>query len=153
MEEKYNWITAVAISNGKRVSVRQQEAGGRIWVDMEGLLYNFVDLDFTQVPEEPKFVIDWKERMRKSEEEHERTQKQLQDMFASMDTKAIADHQSLIDERAYWRKLRGDIFLEILRCCGDSVTYKDMVSTVKFVFESLYEQDKAFFDEKSDKKG
>ncbi|MBQ9646111.1 MAG: hypothetical protein IJV24_07125 [Prevotella sp.] len=44
---KLRWIEAQAISNGRRVNVRQGEPGGRLWVDDEGTMYSFSDLDFT----------------------------------------------------------------------------------------------------------
>lgn len=95
-------------------------------------------------------MTDFNERMRKQDEEHERTQSQLREMLSSMDAKAIADHQAEIDEREYWRKLRGDIALEIIRKRGDKDYYKtashyEIISDMtRVLFNELYAQHQEF---------
>lgn len=152
MEEKYNWISAIERKSGKRILVRQLEAGSGIWFDKEeGDSHTASDLDFTQTPEIPQFMADFNEKMRKSDEENERTQKQLQDMIASMDAKAIADHQAEINQRAYWMKLRGEIFKSILENGGEFTEggqIKWAVSKTEYVTNALYEQDKNLFEDK-----
>ena len=146
MEENYRWIKVNFYGNGEEISVRQSETDRSVFFDADGHAYNIDELDFTQIPEQPSFLAEMNERMRKSDEEHERTQSQFREMLASIDTRAIADHQAVIDERSYWRKLRGDVFLSVLEHCGNHVTYESMVGTTKYVFDELYKQDQEFFN-------
>ena len=146
MEENYRWIKVRIIKSGVDVYVRQREDVRGAFYDSDGNVYDITELDFTQIPEEPLFMTDYKERMQKQEEEHEKTQNQLRDMLSAMDARAIADHQALIDERAYWRKLRGDIFLEILKESVERTSYGTMIETTRYVFDELYDQDKDFFE-------
>lgn len=146
MEENYRWIKVNFYGNGEEISVRQSETDRSVFFDADGHAYNIDELDFTQIPEKQSFLAEMNERMRKYDEENERTQSQFRDMLASMDAKAIADHQAEIDERSFWRKLRGDIFLSVLENCGVNVTYGYMVGTTKYVFDELYNQDQEFFN-------
>ena len=150
MEENYRWISAVLADSGKRTSVRQCGIGSPVWEDNEGTVYAYSDLDFTKIPEEPPFLKDWKETMQKQNDEHEKTQSQLREMLSAMDARAIADHQAKIDERAYWRKLRGDIALEITRSKANDYSHTSsftwIAAATKVVFEELYDQDKYFFN-------
>lgn len=76
------------------------------------------------------------------------------EMISKMDANSIADHKAKIDEREYWRKLRGDIALEIIRKRGDkehyssSSGYETIARMTKFLFDELYEQDNEFFKDK-----
>lgn len=147
MEETYRWIKVNFYGNGEEVYVRQSEADRSVFLDADGHAYNIHELDFTQVPEEPSFMNDWNERMKKSEEEHERTQNQLRDMLAAMDTKSIADHQAVIDEKMYWMKLRGEIFMKILERGGEFTSDKELewaIRQTENIFNNLYNQHKEF---------
>ena len=154
MEENYRWIKVNFYGKGEEISVRQSEADRSVFFDADGHAYNIDELDFTQIPEELSFMTEWNERMKKQNEEHERTQSQLREMLAAMDTKSIADHQENIDIRAYWRKLRGDIALEIIRKRGDKEHYstpshfETIADATRVLFNELYEQDKEFFKDK-----
>lgn len=154
MEENYRWIKVNFYGNGEEISVRQSETDRSVFFDADGHTYTIDELDFTQIPEQPRFIEEMNERMRKSDEEHERTQSQLRDMLASIDARAIADHQAVIDERAYWRKLRGDIALEIIRkradknSYGDIDNYKWVCNAANMMCEKLHNQDKEFFMDK-----
>ncbi len=149
MEENYRWIKCKYLSqNGEfDVVLRQVEPFSEVFMDEKGNKYGISDLDFTQVPEEPSFMNDWNERMKKSEEEHERTQNQLRDMLAAMDTKSIADHQAVIDEKMYWMKLRGEIFMKILERGGEFTSNRSLewaTNQTEIVFNNLYNQHKEF---------
>ena len=149
MEETYRWIKCKYVSqNGEfDVVLRQSEPFSEVFLDEKGNKYGISDLDFTQVQEEPSFMNDWNEHMRKSEEEHERTQNQLRDMLAAMDTKSIADHQAVIDEKMYWMKLRGEIFMKILERGGEFTSNKSLewaASQTEIMFDYLYNQHKEF---------
>ena len=71
-----------------------------------------------------------------------------------MDANAIADHKAKIDEREYWRKLRGDIALEIIRKRGDISYYSDVAHyktiacMAKELCDNIYAQDQEFFKDK-----
>lgn len=145
MEEKYKWMHATVVVTGRPILVRQRQAGLDDWVDTEGAYYQTQDLDLTQATEQNSFLDELNGRLQRSQEESERTQKQFSEMLANMDTKAIADHQAEIDERAYWRKLRGDIALEILRG-GDNLTCEQICENVSKIFNKLYAQDVQFFN-------
>lgn len=154
MEENYRWIKVRFYGNGEEISVRQSEADRSVFFDADGHSYNIDELDFTQIPEQPSFLAEMNERMRKSDEEHEKTQNQLREMLSAMDARAIADHQAVIDERKYWRKLRGDIALEIIRKRGDNSHYSTpphfvtIADMTEVLFDELYKQDKEFFKDK-----
>ena len=147
MEENYRWIKVNFYGNGEEISVRQSEADRSVFLDTDGHAYTIDELDFTQIPEELSFMTEWNERMKKQNEEHERTQSQLREMLAAMDTKSIADHQENIDIRAYWRKLRGEIFMKILER-GGAFTRKDQfewaVRQTAQIFDALYDQHQKF---------
>lgn len=147
MEENYRWIKVNFYGNGEEISVRQSEADRGVFFDADGHAYNIHELDFTQIPEELSFMTEWNERMKKQNEEHERTQSQLREMLAAMDTKSIADHQENIDMRAYWRKLRGEIFMKILER-GGVFTSEDQfdwaVRQTARIFDALYDQHQKF---------
>lgn len=148
--ENYRWIKVNFYGNGEEISVRQSEENRGVFFDADGHAYSIDELDFTQIPEQPSFLAEMNERMRKSDEEHERTQNQLREMLSSMDAKAIADHKAEIDEREYWRKLRGDIALEIIRKRGDKDYYKTashyeiIADMTRVLFDALYAQHQEF---------
>lgn len=150
--ENYRWIKVNFYGNGEEISVRQSEDDRGVFFDADGHVYTIDELDFTQIPEEPSFMTEWNERMKKQNEEHERTQSQLREMLSSMDAKAIADHQAEIDEREYWRKLRGDIALEIIRKRGDKNYYdtdshfKIIANMTRVLFNELYAQHQEFIN-------
>ena len=81
--------------------------------------------------------------------ECEGTRKEVE-MLASMDAKAIADHQAEIDERAYWRKLRGDIALAIISQKSEKLSLRPEDEWVLIAYKTdqffnmLYNQDKEF---------
>lgn len=147
MEENYRWIKAKFLGNDEEVLVRQQEEDRSLFVDTDGNKIPVTSLDFTRIPEEPSFMKYLNERIQKQNEEHEKTQSQLREMLSAMDAKAIADHQAEIDERAYWRKLRGEIFAKIMERGGEFVKESELdwaVRYTRYVFDRLYEQHQDF---------
>ncbi len=150
MEENYRWISAVLVDSGEHILVRQSGVCSPVWEDESGNVYTYSDLDFTKNPEEPSFMKDFNERMQKQNEEHEKTQNQLREMLSAMDARAIADHQAKIDESAYWRKLRGEIFAKIMERGGEFVKESELdwaVRCTRFVFDRLYKQHQDFLNE------
>lgn len=148
--ENYNWIKAVAISNGKQVEVRQGEAGGRIWIDKEGTTYTITDLDFTQAPELLDFMKGFEETNKRFAEQQVEHQELINKMLSSMDANAIADHKAKIDEREYWRKLRAEMFLKVMGRYdfNHAGAVDSALSRTKYIVNQLYNQDKDFFKDK-----
>lgn len=150
MQEVYNWISAVDIKDERQVNVRQFVRGSTWWIGDDGKEYDITQLDFTKKAEAPSFITEMNERMKRTDEEHDRTQAQLREMLASMDAKAIADHQAEIDERAYWRKLRGDIALAIISQKSEKLSLRSEDEWVLIAYKTdqfldmLYNQDKEF---------
>ena len=141
--ERYNWIKAYYASQNDdsehEVFVRQVENGSEYFVSDKGTRFHVSELDLTQdggelIPVEKSDGLKW--------------------LLQSMDANAIADHKAKIDEREYWRKLRGDIALEIIRKRGDkehynsSSGYETIAYMAKSLFDELYEQDQEFFKDK-----
>lgn len=149
MEENYRWIkcTYVGLDDSYDVEVRQSEESNDVFIDRKGNRIGISDLDFTSIPEEEEMFLQSQENMKRMNEEHERTQSQLREMLAAMDTKSIADHQENIDIRAYWRKLRGEIFMKILER-GGVFTREDQfewaVRQTAQIFDALYDQHQKF---------
>ena len=143
MKQQYNWIKAYyASQNDDReheVFVRQVESCSEYFISDKGNRFHISELDLTQgggelIPVEKSDGLKW--------------------LLQSMDANAIADHKAKIDEREYWRKLRGDIALEIIRKRGDNSYYSDVAHyktiacMARELFNNLYEQDKEFFKDK-----
>ena len=143
--EKYNWIKAYYASQNddseREIFVRQMFGGSEYFVDKDGCKFHVSELDLTQnggelIPVDKADGLKW--------------------LMQSMDANAIADHKAKIDEREYWRKLRGDIFLEVTRLrlqdtkypytsAGD---YNFLLGVTSHCFKELYDQDQEFFKDK-----
>lgn len=143
--EQYNWIRAYyTIHDGddeREVFVRQEVEGSETFVDDKGNRFHISELDLTRNTFEPQiFPI-------------EKTDG-LKWLLESMDANAIADHKAKIDEREYWRKLRGNIALEFIRKRGDKEYHSDpshfstIAGATRVLFDELYDQDKEFFKDK-----
>lgn len=125
---------------GLTVKVRQTSAFSDIFVDEKGFEYNVILLDFTQPDAElPDIMQELNARNKEWHEQSKAQQAQISALLQSMDANAIADHKAKIDEREYWRRLRGDIFLAI---GGQSTEFVDRI------VRELYDQDKEFFKDK-----
>ena len=143
--KKYNWIKAYyTVHDGddeREIFVRQEVEGSGTFVDNEGNRYHISELDLTLNTFEPQIAP------------VEKTDG-LKWLLESMDANAIADHKAKIDEREYWRKLRGEIALEIIRKRGDNSHYsevshyKTIACMAKELFDNLYAQDQEFFKDK-----
>lgn len=151
--DNYRWIkcTYVGLNDSHDVVVRQSERFSDVFLDERGNRFGVADLDFTKIPEEEKAVFEGivqsQESLNRMNEEHERTQNQLRDMLAAMDTRAIADHKAEIDEREYWRNLRRDIFMKILERGGEFKRQEQLewaIEQTKRIFNRLYAQHQEF---------
>ena len=163
MEEKHdcvNYIRAFVVKNGQEKYVCQFHPGSSKWVDMDGFVWYSTELDFTKKTGEVEnadmsgFIADLERRNKEFEDEHEKQKERLNTMFAQLDPKAMAEHNAKIAEREYWRKLRGDIALEIIRKRGDKEHYNapsnfvTIADDTKVLFNELYDQDQEFFHDK-----
>ena len=136
-----NWILVKNLE-GKDIKVRQSRAYGDIFVDEQGREYVASVLDFTGARLAiPDFNEQNKENLNA-----------LKDMMKSMDAKAIADHKAVIDEFEYWRKLRGEIFMEMYRdhlAKNDSrMSEDDLLNKAKYLVNQLWQQDQDFTSDK-----
>lgn len=127
--EQYNWINA--FYKGNKILVRQEVEESACFVDGDGERYHIAELDLTHNTFEPQLIP-----------------------AESTDAHLILDHKAKIDEREYWRKLRGDIALEIIQKRGDAghyskpCHYTTIAEMTKVLFDKLYDQDKEFFKNK-----
>lgn len=136
-----NWIL-VKNQKGEDIKVRQNRAYGEIFVDEQGNEYMSRHIDFTGARLAiPDFNEQNKEKLNA-----------LKDMMKSMDAKAIADHKAVIDEFEYWRKLRGEIFMEMYRdhlAKNDSrKSEDDLLNKAKYLVNQLWQQDQDFTSDK-----
>lgn len=136
-----NWIL-VKNMDGEDIKVRQRRAYGEIFVDEQGKEYTSRIIDFTGARLAiPDFNEQNKENLNA-----------LKDMMKSMDAKAIADHKAVIDEFEYWRKLRGEIFMEMYRnnLAKDDVRKSEeyLLNRTKYVVNQLWQQDQDFISDK-----
>ena len=128
-----NWILVKNL-DGEQIKVRQHVKYGDIFVDENGKEYKASHLDFT----EAIFAFP------KIKDSHF---DELKEMMKSWDVKEQDNNRTLIAEREYWRKLRGDIFFAVIKE-NDSATFQQVVDYTKDYFDALYEQDRKFFADK-----
>lgn len=136
-----NWIL-VKNQKGEDIKVRQSRAYGDIFVDEQGNEYMSRNIDFTGARLAiPDFNEQNKENLNA-----------LKDMMKSMDAKAIADHNAVIAEFEYWRKLRGEIFMEMYRdhlAKNDGrMSEDDLLNKTKYLVNQLWQQDQDFISDK-----
>lgn len=158
--ENYNWIKAYYASQNddyeREIFVRQEVENSETFVDDKGNRFHISELDLTRSDYEPQLfnLEEFEKRNKEINQKYQESQAMYMEMLSKMDAKSIADHKAKIDEREYWRKLRGDIALEIIRKRGDKghydtashfVTIAEMTGVL---FNELYNQDQEFFKDK-----
>ena len=158
--EQYNWIKAYYASQNddreREIFVRQEVEQSETFVDDKGNRFHISELDLTRSDYEPQiFNLDeFEKRNREINQQYQESQAMYMEMLSKMDANSIADHKAKIDEREYWRKLRGDIALEIIRKSGDKGHYDSashfvtIASMTRVLFNELYDQDQEFFKNK-----
>lgn len=158
--EKYNWIKAYyASQNSNReheIFVRQEVEGSETFVDDKGNRYHISELDLTRNDFEPQVfnLEEFEKRNKEINQQYQESQAVYMEMLSKMDANSIADHNAKIDEREYWRKLRGDIALEIIRKRGEREHYNTpshfatIADAARILFNELYSQDQEFFKDK-----
>jgi hypothetical protein len=129
------WILVKNL-DGEQIKVRQHVKYGDIFVDENGKEYKASHLDFT------KAIFAFPKIKNSHFDE-------LKEMMKSWDVKEQDNNRALIAEREYWRKLRGDIFLELLRKSGmEHLDIKPLADDTDIAFNAIYEQDSKFFADK-----
>lgn len=144
--ERYNWIKAYYNSE-EEVFVRQVESCSEYFISDKGNRFHISELDLTRSDYEHQIfnIEDFEKRNKEIEQQYKENQTMYLEMLSKMDANAIADHKAKIDEREYWRKLRGDIFMSMLE--GDG-TPEQCLEMTEMYFSRLYNQDKEFFKDK-----
>ena len=149
--EQYNWIKAVFTTNDsladKEVLVRQEVEGSETFVDGAGNRFHVSELDFTQCFDEPKIfnLEEFEKRNKEINQKYQESQAMYMEMLSKMDSNAIADHKAKIDEREYWRKLRGETFASLRKEYNSD---SDALKQTEFIINRLYEQEHEFFKNK-----
>ena len=132
--EEYNWINA--FYKGNKILVRQKLEESPFFVDVDGEEYHISELDLTRNTFEPQIIP-----VEKTEG--------LKWFLESMDANSIADHKAKIDEREYWRKLRGEIFKMVFDATPDDRgAMEGVLEYTKKYFDAIYNQDQEFFKDK-----
>lgn len=158
--EKYNWIKSYyASQNDDReheILVRQEVEQSETFVDDKGNRFHISELDLTRSDYEPQIfnLEEFEKRNKEINQQYQESQAMYMEMLSKMDANSIADHKAKIEEREYWRKLRGDIALEIIRKRGDKGHYDTpshfatIADATRVLFNELYDQDQEFFKDK-----
>ena len=132
--ETYNWIEAYY--HEAIVKIRQVSKGSATFVDGAENEFDISELDFTRNTFEPQIIP-----VEKTEG--------LKWLLESMDANSIADHKAKIDEREYWRKLRGEIFKMVFDATPDDRgTMEGVLEYTKKYFDAIYNQDQEFIKDK-----
>lgn len=149
MEQKFNWIKGryVGPKGEYDVEVRQLDKFSDVFIDKNGNKYGIrvLDLTINQDTKEDDFFKEWNENVERINNENKEYKQRLDNILASMDTKAIADHQAEINKREYWRKARVDIFTEIHKHFD---TFNKSLQMTEKIVKGLYEQDEKLFNDK-----
>ena len=155
--EKYNWIKAYYASqnddNELVVFVKQLESCSEYFVSDKGNRYHISELDLTRSGCEPQSlnIEEFEKHNKDINQQYQESQAMYMEMLSKMDANSIADHKAKIDEREYWRKLRGDIALEITRkrggrgCYDTASNFAIIAEMTRVLFNELYGQDQEFF--------
>lgn len=138
MEEKQKtYINAIVLETGERTMVAQEEKGSPYFTDATGKKHHIETLDLSEAFPLP--LLDQSEQM-----------KSLTDIMKTFDVKAQDEHRAIITEREYWRKLRGDIFIELFRNPSYhkdfSKSIDDLLNVTKYLVNQLWQQDQDFLD-------
>lgn len=142
--EQYNWIKAYYLEQQREVFVRQEVERSGVFVDDEGNRYHISELDLTRSGYEPQIfnLEEFEKRNKEINQQYQESQAMYMEMLSKMDANAIADHKAKIDEREYWRKLRGEIFASLRKEYHSDL---DALNQTEIITNRLYKQDQEFF--------
>lgn len=136
------WIF-VKDMNGNVLRVRATDKYVGLFVTENGDVYHVTDLDFTYVDASDDYLSRLERVNERNDEDYKRTQEYLRSMMESLDAVKLAERQTEIAEREYWRRLRGDVFLAIWR---EYRTRNDACDVARQVVDTLYKQDCDFIE-------
>ncbi|MBR3625059.1 MAG: hypothetical protein IKN48_01715 [Bacteroidaceae bacterium] len=149
MEERF--IDAVVIKSGEKVRVRQTEAGSEYFVTEDNSPYHSKELDFTQQDIVDKLTQDLQDQMGDPFKE---SRKFYEKLMSSLEPLESEKRRTEAATREYWRKLRGDIYLELVK--AKAFSHSDVINpgsqdeileTTNKAVSTLYLADKnLFFD-------
>ena len=125
------FLNAILHETGERIMVTHDQKGSPFFVDINGKKYHIERLDLSEAlpPAIP---------MRGESEQ----MKSLTDIMKTFDVKEQDDHRAKIAEREYWRKLRGDIFIALIKRWD----YKHhLLDDVEYIIGALKAQDQKLF--------
>ena len=152
---QYNWIKAYYVSQNddmkQEIFVRQEVENSDMFVDDKGNRYHISGLDLTHSDYEPQIfnLEEFENRNKEINQQYQESQAMYMEMLSKMDANAIADHKAKIDEREYWRKLRGEIFKMVFDATPDDRgTMEGVLEYTKKYFDAIYAQDQEFFKDK-----
>jgi competence CoiA-like predicted nuclease len=149
--ERHNWIKAYYASQDDgsehEVFVRQVKSYSEYFVSDEGNRFHISELDFTQCFDESKIfnLEKFEKRNKEINQQYQESQAMYMEMLSKMDANSIADHKAKIDEREYWRKLRGETFASLRKEYRSDL---EALNQTEFIINHLYDQDKEFFKDK-----
>jgi hypothetical protein len=125
------FLNAILHETGERVMVMHDQKGSPFFVDINGKKYHIERLDLSEALPSAIPMAGESEQM-----------KSLTDIMKTFDVKEQDDHRAKIAEREYWRKLRGDIFIAMLR---RSDYHRSLLNDVDYIVDALKEQDQKLF--------
>lgn len=147
MEERF--IDAVVIKSGEKVRVRQTEAGSEYFVTEDNSPYHSKELDFTQQDIVDKLTQDLQDQIGDPFKE---SRKFYEKLMSSLDPLESEKRRTEAATREYWRKLRGDIYLELIKADASNdrdvtveSTQNTILRTTNIAVCTLYLMDQAMF--------
>ena len=133
-EKQKTFLNAILHETGERVMVTHDQKGSPFFVDINGKKYHIERLDLSDAlpPMIPMM-------------EESKQMKSLTDIMKTFDVKEQDDHRAKIAEREYWRKLRGDIFVELFRNpLYFEIGIDNLLNKTKYLVNQLWQQDQDF---------
>ena len=138
MEDNKRLIEAVVIKTGEKVRVRQAEAGSEYFVTEDNSPYKSEELDFTQRDE----LLEW--LLKPKDDYFKERQDFMTKMMNNLDPIALEERRAKEAEKEYWRNLRGQVFIEMMK----SVIHPVALEETDKIIETLYSQDVKFNEKK-----
>lgn len=149
--EQYNWIMGYYASpnddDEREILVRQEVKNSDTFVDDKGYKYHISELDLTRSDYEPQIfnLEEFEKRNKEINQQYQESQAMYMEMLSKMDANTIADHKAKIDEREYWRKLRGEIFKMVFDATqNDRGTMKGILEYTKSISMPFTAKTKSF---------
>lgn len=147
MEERY--INAVVIKSGEKVRVKQSEPGSEYFVTEDNSPYHSKELDFTQ---QDIVEILTKDLQEPKEDPFKESHEFFKKIMSSLDPLESEKRRAEAAAREYWRRLRGDIYLELIKAEASNdrdvnveSTQNTILRTTNIAVCTLYLMDQTMF--------